>query len=122
MIRQGGGKIITVSSRSAFRGKPEASADVASKAGLNAMSHSLAIDLAPHGIFVYVVAPGVVETDMAANDKQSSAWTAIQNQSPLGRVCRPDEVAHTAAFLASSGSEYLTGSIIDLFGASYRRT
>jgi len=122
MMQQGGGKIITVSSRTAFRGKPEAPAYVASKAGLNAMSQSLAIALAPHGIYVYVVAPGVVETDMAANDKGSPAWAAIQNQSPLGRVCQPEEVAHTVAFLASPGSEYLTGGIIDLFGASYLRT
>ena len=86
------------------------------------MSQSLAIALAPHGIHIYVVAPGVVETDMAANDKQSTAWAAIQNQSPLGRVCQPEEVARTVAFLASPGSEYLTGGIIDLFGASYLRT
>ena len=122
MMQQGGGKIITVSSRTAFRGKPEAPAYVASKAGLNAMSQSLAIALAPHGIYVYVVAPSVVETDMAAKDKESPAWTAIQNQSPLGRVCQPEEVAHTVAFLASPGSEYLTGGIVDLFGASYLRT
>jgi 3-oxoacyl-[acyl-carrier protein] reductase len=122
MMQQGGGKIVTISSRTAFRGKPEAPAYVASKAGLNAMSQSLAIALAPHGIHIYVVAPGVVETDMAANDKLSPAWAAIQNQSPLGRVCQPEEVARTVAFLASPGSEYLTGGIIDLFGASYLRT
>lgn len=122
MIEQNSGKIVTISSRTAFRGKPEAPAYVASKAGLNAMSQSLAIALAPHGIHVYVIAPGVVETDMAANDKDSPAWAAIKNQSPLGRVCQPDEVARTAAFLAAPGSEYLTGGIIDLFGASYLRS
>lgn len=122
MMRQGGGKIITVSSRTAFRGKPEAPAYAASKAALNAMSQSLSVALAPHGIHIYVVAPGVVETDMAANDKQTPAWAAIQNQSPLGRVCQPEEVAHTVAFLAAPGAEYLTGGIIDLFGAAYLRT
>jgi len=122
MIRQGSGKIITVSSRTAFRGKPEAPGYAASKAALNAMSQSLAVALAPSGIQVYVVAPGVVETDMAANDKASPVWAAIENQSPLGRVCQPEEVAHTVVFLASPGTEYLTGGIIDLFGASYLRT
>lgn len=121
MIAQGGGKIINVSSRTAYRGKPEAPAYAASKAAINAMSQSLSIALAPHGIYVYVVAPGVVDTDMAAADQASPAWQAIQNQSPLGRVCKPEEVAHTAAFLASDGAEYLTGGVIDLFGASHLR-
>lgn len=122
MMAEGGGKIITISSRTAFRGKPEAPAYAASKAGLNALSQSLAQALAPHGIYVYVVAPGVVETDMAAPDKDTPAWEAIQRQSPLGRVCQPEEVAYTVAFLASPGTEYLTGSIVDLFGAAYLRT
>ena len=122
MIGQGGGRIITVSSRTAFRGKPEAPGYAASKAALNAMSQSLAVALAPHGVLVYVVAPSVVDTDMAANDKGTPAWAAIENQSPLGRVCQPEEVARTVVFLASPGAEYLTGGIIDLFGASYLRS
>lgn len=122
MIAQGGGRIITISSRTAFRGKPEAPGYAASKAALNAMSQSLSVALAPHGICVYVIAPGVVDTDMAANDKGSPAWAAIERQSPLGRVCQPEEVARTAVFLASPGAEYLTGGIIDLFGAAYLRT
>ncbi len=122
MIGQGSGKIINISSRTAFRGKPEASAYAASKAGLNAMSQSLAQALAPYGVYVYVVAPGVVETDMAARDQATPAWVAVQQQSPLGRVCRPEEVAYTVVFLASAGTEYLTGGIVDLFGASYLRT
>jgi NAD(P)-dependent dehydrogenase (short-subunit alcohol dehydrogenase family) len=122
MIKQGGGKIINISSRTAFRGKPEAPAYAASKAALNAMSQSLAQALAPYGVYVYVVAPGVVETDMAARDKATPAWAAIQQQSPMGRVCRLEEVAYTVAFLASPGTEYLTGGIVDLFGASYLRT
>lgn len=121
MILNGGGKIINISSRTAFRGKPEAPAYAASKAALNALSQNLAITLAPHNIMVHVIAPGVVETDMAANDKASPAWQAIQNQSPLGRVCQPEEVAQTAAFLASNQADYLTGGIVDMFGASYLR-
>ena len=65
MIKQGGGKIINISSRGAFRGEPTAPAYAASKAGLNAMSQSLAKALAPHNIFVYAIAPGFVETAMA---------------------------------------------------------
>jgi NAD(P)-dependent dehydrogenase (short-subunit alcohol dehydrogenase family) len=65
MMQHGGGRIVNVSSRGAFRGEPEAPAYGASKGGLNSMSQSLARALAPHNIFVAVVAPGWVETDMA---------------------------------------------------------
>ena len=64
MMERGGGRIVNVSSRGAFRGEPEGPAYGASKAGLNALSQSLAQKLAPHNIFVGVVAPGFVETDM----------------------------------------------------------
>src|SRR5262249_47679296 len=66
MIARGGGRIINVSSRGAFRGEPRHPAYGASKAGLNALGQSLARDLAPYGIAVATVAPGYVETDMAA--------------------------------------------------------
>jgi NAD(P)-dependent dehydrogenase (short-subunit alcohol dehydrogenase family) len=82
----------------------------------------LAKALAPNGVYVYVVAPDVVETDMAAHDKATPAWAAIEQQSPLGRVCRPEEVVYTVAFLIFPGTEYLTAGIVDLFGASYLRT
>ncbi len=121
MIKNGGGKIINISSRGAFRGEPNAPAYGASKAGLNAMSQSMAKALAPFNIFVYVVAPGFVETDMTAYLLDGPEGEAIRQQSPLGRVAKPEEIAHTVAFLASEGSEYLTGGIVDVNGASYLR-
>lgn len=122
MIRAGGGKIVNVSSRGAFRGEPEAPAYGASKAGLNAMSQSLAKALAPHGIFVGVVAPGWVETDMAADFLEGPEGDEIRAQSPLNRAARPQEIARTVAFLASEGVDFLTGCIVDANGASYLRT
>ncbi len=122
MLKQGGGRIVNVSSRGAFRGEPEAPAYGASKAGLNALSQSLAKALAPHNIFVYVVAPGFVDTDMAADTLAGPEGDAIRNQSPLGRVATADEVARTVAFLASEGTDFLTGCIVDVNGASYLRT
>lgn len=121
MIAAGEGRIVNISSRTAFRGKPEAPAYAASKAGLNALAQNLAVALGSHGIYVYSIAPGVVETDMAAADKATPAWEAIRQQSPLGRVSTPEDVAHTAVFLASPGAEMLTGAIIDINGASYLR-
>jgi 3-oxoacyl-[acyl-carrier protein] reductase len=121
-IKQGGGRIVNVSSRGAFRGEPENPAYGASKAGLNAMSQSLAQKLAKHNIFVGVVAPGFVETDMAAKILASPKGDEIRNQSPFGRVARPEEVAYAVLFLASEGSEFSTGTIIDVNGASYLRS
>lgn len=122
MIELGGGRIVNVSSRGAFRGEPRAPAYGASKAGLNAMSQSLAQALAPHGIFVCVVAPGFVETDMAAGTLAGPEGDTIRAQSPLNRVARPEEVARTVVFLASEGTEFLTGCIVDVNGASYLRS
>ena len=65
MAEQGSGRIINIGSRGAFRGEPECPAYGASKAGLHAMSQSLAIALAPANVLVYAVAPGFVATDMA---------------------------------------------------------
>jgi len=122
MIEAGGGRIVNVSSRGAFRGEPDAPAYGASKAALNAMSQSLAQALAPHGIFVCVVAPGFVETDMASSTLAGPAGDAIRSQSPLNRVARPEEVARTVLFLASEGTDFLTGCIVDVNGASYLRS
>lgn len=122
MRKQGGGRIVNVSSRGAFRGEPEAPAYAASKAGLNAMGQSLAQKLAPEGIFVHTVAPGFVETEMAAEILAGPDGDGIRNQSPLGRVAQPDEVARIVLFLASEGSEFSTGCVVDINGASYLRT
>jgi len=122
LARGQSGRIINVTSRGAFRGEPNAPAYGASKAGLNAFSQSLAQHLAPHNIFVTAVAPGFVETDMAQEILASPAGEAIRAQSPLNRVARPEEVAHTILFLASEGAEFLTGGIVDINGASYLRS
>jgi 3-oxoacyl-[acyl-carrier protein] reductase len=122
MIKQGGGRIVNVSSRGAFRGEPNAPGYGASKAGMNAMGQSLAQYLAPYNIFVGTVAPGFVETDMAKGDLAGPSGEGIRRQSPLGRVARPEEVAYTVLFLASEGAEFLTGCIVDINGASYLRT
>ena len=122
MIERGGGRIVNISSRGAFRGEPTAVAYGASKAGLNSMGQSLAQLLAPHNIFIGTVAPGFVETDMAAERLAQPDGDEIRNQSPLGRVARPEDVAYVVLFLASAGAEFATGCIVDVNGASYLRT
>ncbi|MFN2168189.1 MAG: SDR family NAD(P)-dependent oxidoreductase [Anaerolineae bacterium] len=122
MMEQGGGRIVNVSSRGAFRGEPDGPAYAASKAGLNAMSQSLAKALGSHNIFCFAVAPGFVDTEMAAEYLSGPQGDMIRNESPLGRVAIPADIARTVLFLASEGSEFLTGCIVDINGASYLRT
>lgn len=122
MMANGGGRIVNVSSRGAFRGEPKQPAYGASKAGLNAMGQSLAQALAPHGVFVFTVAPGFVQTDLAAARLAGPEGDAIRAQSPLNRVARPEEVARTVVFLATEAPEFLTGCIVDVNGASYLRS
>lgn len=122
MAEQGSGRIVNISSRGAFRGEPEAPAYGASKAGLNALSQSLALALAPSGVYVYAVAPGWVETDLAHPHLEGPRGEELRGQSPLGRAARPEEIARVVTFLAAEGSAYLTGAIVDSNGASYLRS
>jgi NAD(P)-dependent dehydrogenase (short-subunit alcohol dehydrogenase family) len=122
MIKYKGGKIINISSRGAFRGEPNAPYYGASKAGLNSFSQSMAKALAPYNIFVYSIAPGFVDTDMAAQYLQGEQGKQIKEQSPLNRVARSEEIASLVTYLCGENTEYLTGSIIDVNGASYLRS
>ena len=122
MIARGGGRIVNVSSRGAFRGEPLMPWYGASKAGMNAMGQSLAQALGPRGVFVYTVAPGFVETEMAKTVLASAEGDSIRNQSSIGRVAQPEEIAKTIGFLAFEAPEFMTGCIVDVNGASYLRS
>jgi 3-oxoacyl-[acyl-carrier protein] reductase len=122
MIAAGGGRIINVSSRGAFRGEPIQPAYGASKAGLNAFGQSLARALGRHGIAVATVAPGFVETAMAARHLDGPAGDAIRAESPFGRVATAEEIAAAVLYLASPDAEWASGAILDLNGASYLRS
>ena len=118
----GRGRIVNISSRGAFRGEPDAPAYGASKAGLNSLSQSLAKALAPHAVYVFCLAPGWVETEMAAGHLAGPDGPEILAQHPLGRVATAEEIARTAVFCALDAPAAMTGSIIDVNGASYLRT
>ena len=122
MVHRGGGRIVNVSSRGAFRGEPEHPAYGASKAGLNAFGQSLAQALGSFGIAVATVAPGWVETDMTTADLRGPHAEQIRAQSPFGRVAFPEEVAAAVIYLASPEAEFASGAVLDLNGASYLRT
>ena len=121
MIAAGGGRIVNVSSRGAFRGEPDQPAYGASKAALIAFGQSLARSLGPHGIAVTTIAPGWTATDMAADTLAGPRGEAIRTESPLGRVATPEEVARAVLYLASPEAELASGAVLDFNGASYLR-
>jgi NAD(P)-dependent dehydrogenase (short-subunit alcohol dehydrogenase family) len=121
MIEAGGGRIVNVSSRGAFRGEPRSPAYGASKAALVAFGQSLARALGAHRIAVTTVAPGWTDTDMAADTLAGPRGDAIRAESPLGRVAEPADVARAVLYLASPGAEMASGTVIDVNGASFLR-
>ncbi len=118
----GGGAVVNVSSRGAFRGEPNCPAYGASKAGMNAFGQSMAVALASRGITVGTVAPGFVQTEMAREVLDGPGGEAVRQQSPFGRVARTEEVASAVVWLTSEGAKFSTGTIIDVNGASYLRS
>lgn len=122
MIEKGGGRIVNVTSRGAFRGEPDSWAYGAAKAGLNSVGQSMAKLLAPHKVYVFTIAPGYVDTDMAAPFFQGEDGQQRLAQSPMHRAAQPSEIARAIIMLAADGGEYMTGCILDMNGASYLRT
>ncbi|HEX4729607.1 MAG TPA: SDR family oxidoreductase, partial [Jatrophihabitans sp.] len=116
-----GGRLISVGSRGAYRGEPATPAYGASKAGLHALTQSLAVALAPHGIVAAAVAPGFVQTEMAQSILAGPDGPAVRAQSPFGRVASPDEVAAAVTWLATEAPEWVSGTVLDANGASYLR-
>jgi NAD(P)-dependent dehydrogenase (short-subunit alcohol dehydrogenase family) len=121
MVKGGGGKIINVTSRGAFRGEPDALPYGAAKAGLNSLGQSMAKKLAPQKVYVFTLAPGFIETDMTTGILNSERGPEITAQSPMNRVASPEEIGHAILMLAADGLEYMTGCIVDMNGASYLR-
>jgi 3-oxoacyl-[acyl-carrier protein] reductase len=115
---QGGGKILNVASRVGFRGEAGASMYAASKAALINLTRSLAVEYANTGIELFGIAPGWVETAMA-RDGMEDRLEEIIKTIPMGRMAHPKDCAVTAAFLLSDKAAYLSGSVLDINGASY---
>lgn len=118
---QGGGRIINIGSRGAYRGEPAHPGYAAAKAGLHALSQSLARAGAAHQIYSFAIAPGFVSTDMAKPILDGAEGDSIRNQSPTGRVAKPEEVANAVLYFASGQGDFSTGCVLDINGASYLR-
>jgi len=118
MFRQKSGRIINISSVVGHQGNAGQVPYTMEKAGLDAMTRSLALELTDRGILVNSVSPGFIDTAMTA-ELPADVKEMILKQIPLGRMGRPEEVAEVVAFLATKGS-YVTGTVIHVNGGLYR--
>jgi 3-oxoacyl-[acyl-carrier protein] reductase len=112
------GRIITVSSINALRGKFGQSNYAAAKAGVIGLSKSVAKELGRSGVTVNVVCPGLINTKMAQNMPEDIKQAAL-DEIILGRIGTPKDVAETIAFLASERARHITGEVIKVDGGQY---
>jgi NAD(P)-dependent dehydrogenase (short-subunit alcohol dehydrogenase family) len=117
-----GGRIVNVASRAAHRGdSPDHWHYAASKAGMVAMTRSIARGYAAENILAFAVSPGFTGSDMVDDYLTSRGGAKILADIPLGRIATPDEVAETVRWLALDAPASATGTVIDVNGASYVR-
>ena len=118
MMKKRWGRVINLSSVVAESGNPGQAVYSSSKAALLGLTRTLAREYASRGITVNAVAPGFIETDMTA-DLSDAGKQGIIDQTPLGRIGRPEEVAAAVVFLASEEASYITGQVVRVNGGMH---
>jgi 3-oxoacyl-[acyl-carrier protein] reductase len=120
--KRGGGIIVNIASRAAFRGDtPDYMNYAASKGGMVALTRTIARGFASQNILAYAVAPGFVRTELNAEFFRTNGEAAATREIPLGEMAMPEDVANIVVFLASGLARHATGATIDVNGASYVR-
>ena len=119
MLERRQGSIINISSNQAVTPAPMRSHYSAAKAGIIGLSRTLAMELAPYGVRVNVVAPGPTNTERVRSHFTDEGWAERNADHPLGRVAEPNDVAEAILFLASPRSEDMTGQVLHVNGGLY---
>ena len=115
MMKNRSGRIINITSIVGLTGNPGQANYAASKAGLIGMTKSIAKEVATRGITVNCIAPGWIGTDMT-DELSDATKNEFLNRIPIGKIGTPEDIAHTALFLASDEANYITGQTITVDG------
>jgi len=117
MVRRRSGRIINIASNNALGGSPGHQAYDASKAGVVGLTRSMAVELAPHGVWVNAVAPGWTRTDMAmAALGRPGEEERVCQELPSRRIAEPRDIAEAVLWLATETTRFLVGSILVIDG------
>jgi NAD(P)-dependent dehydrogenase (short-subunit alcohol dehydrogenase family) len=113
------GTIINLSSGAPYRGSMRATAYMASKLGIVGLTRGMARELAPHGIRVNAVAPGITNTAMPRLGNSEEALATLGRANPTGRLAEPADIADVIVFLATDEARYIVGQLIHVNGGDY---
>ena len=116
MMKRGSGRIVVVSSCYSFRSRVGRAAYSASKAGLNALVQSAALEFAANDVLVNAVCPGFVLTDLTKKNNDATGIKLLETQIPLGKLADPIEVAKLVLFLGLESNTYITGQTVVIDG------
>jgi 3-oxoacyl-[acyl-carrier protein] reductase len=116
LVKNGGGRIVFISSAYSQRARPGRFAYSVSKSSLDSLMRSIALEYASFGILSNSISPGFIETELTRQNNNEEAIAKILERVPLNRLGKTSEVAHLVGFLGSSENTYITGQVINIDG------